>query len=147
MPFGCSRPDAPVQRPVPPPVETPPAARVSAPAQPPAHVPDKPQPAPTLPPIVPTDSAWRNSWLTVEEVRAGAESGCATGGYDRSKNRITIETEGVLQFRMDTDTLSVDYSRPVVLRIDGYNCQLVEHDTPRLHFRVTPTGDWELQRK
>lgn len=73
--------------------------------------------------------------------------GCATGDYDRSKNRITIETEGVLQFCMDTGTLAVDYARPVVLRIDGYSCQLVEHDTPRLHFRVTLTGDWELLRK
>lgn len=136
---GCSRSGALPQRPISPDLP-PPAA--STPIPPVAPVVS--EPPLVLPPIIPAGAARWDRWLTVEAVREGATVGCATGGYDRAKNKITIETEGVLQFCMDTGVLGVDFSRPVVLRIDGYNSQLLPRDTSRLHLRVIPTGDWEL---
>ncbi|MCC7292091.1 MAG: hypothetical protein IT449_08540 [Phycisphaerales bacterium] len=104
------------------------------------------KPSRALPIAVP-DPAEADRWLHVVRVREGVPGGVATGDFDPQRNKITIATTGVLEFRMDTDLMSIDWSRSVVLRIDGYNSQLVPRDEKRLTFRVNETGDWMLLTK
>lgn len=114
--------------------------------------PATPKPAPDAKParslsIAVPDPAEADRWLHVVRVREGAAGGVATGDFDPQRNKITIATTGVLEFRMDTDLISIDWSRPVVLRIDGYNSQLLPREEKRLTFRVNETGDWSLVGK
>ncbi|GIK15365.1 MAG: hypothetical protein BroJett003_03290 [Planctomycetota bacterium] len=133
---GCSSPATA------PPTRTAPAASgdVSTQQTPPSPSPPTPE---TLRIPVP-DPAEAERWLHVVRVRDGAAGGWATAEFDSARNKLTIQTRGVQVFRIDKDRIGIDWSRPVVLRIDGYNSQLLPRDSATLTFTVTPTGDWTL---
>ena len=80
-------------------------------------------------------------WLAVERIAEGADGAWATGGLV-SANKIVIETENVAQFRLDLDQIPVDWSRRVVLRIDGRPSELTREHYPTLRLRRSPTGGW-----
>lgn len=130
---GCSSPATA------PPTRTTPAASSDVSTQPPPA----PPPPETLRIPVP-DPAEAERWLHVLRVRDGVAGGWATAEFDPARNKLTIQTQGVHVFRIDKDRIGIDWSRPVVLRIDGYNSQLLPRDSATLTFTVTPTGDWTL---
>ena len=80
-------------------------------------------------------------WLAVERIAEGADGAWATGGLVAA-NKIVIETENVAQFRLDLDEIPVDWSRRVVLRIDGRPSELTREHYPTLRLRRSPTGGW-----
>jgi len=81
-------------------------------------------------------------WLRVEELAEGVEGGWATGNFLSDRNKIEIETHQIAQFVMELPQISVDWSRRVVLKIDGHTSELTRTHYPFLHLRRSPTGGW-----
>jgi len=103
--------------------------------------------APEATPIAPVnidvpDPAELDSWLTVLTARKGTQGGWATGDFNAQRNKITINTRDVQRFVMDVSRLPINWDRPVVLRIDGYNSELRRRKQPKIVFDVTLTGEW-----
>lgn len=93
------------------------------------------------------DSELQDRWIHVLKVRENEAAGVATADFDREKNKITVTTKGVARFSLDTGREPIDWSRPVVLRIDGYNAILKKRENPVIEFEVTLTGEWVVQEK
>ncbi len=81
-------------------------------------------------------------WLGVERVGEGAEGGWATGHFISSANKIMIETGDVLQLVMHLDRMEMDWTRRVVLKIDGASFELTRKHYPTIHLRRSAGGGW-----
>lgn len=86
-------------------------------------------------------------WLHVEGLREGAEGGWATGDFVKASNKIVIDTEGVARFAVDLDRIDIDWTRRVVLRIDGSNSELTRKHFPTLRLQRSRPGSWTPVKK
>jgi hypothetical protein len=102
-------------------------------------VPPKPVSSPEEP-LPPVDDAER--WLVVEKADSRAVGAWATGSFDPERNKLTIVTEHVRQFSIDTGRIPIDWDRLVVLRINGSNSELRKRDYPVLHIARDEHGRW-----
>ena len=57
-------------------------------------------------------------------------------------DRIVIQTNNVLQFRLDIGEVRINWDKRIVLRIDGYNSELTRKRWPRFSLIRTSTGAW-----
>ncbi len=85
-------------------------------------------------------------WLRIELLREDAAVGWATGSIHPGSNSIVIETEGAKRILLDLSRIHVDWSRRVILRIDGQGSQLLHGKTQIKHLEVTPAGRWRAIR-
>ncbi len=81
-------------------------------------------------------------WLRVESLRDGVEGGWATGRFIGESNKLVIETEGVARFALALDRVEIDWTRRVVLRIDGSNSELTRKHFPTIRLERSPAGNW-----
>ncbi|MCH7700623.1 MAG: hypothetical protein IID37_02935 [Planctomycetes bacterium] len=88
----------------------------------------------------------RSGWLKIELLREDAAVGWATGSIHPGSNRIEIETEGVKRIVLDLSQIHVDWSRRVILRLDGQGSQLLHGKAQIKHLEVTPAGRWRVIR-
>ena len=88
----------------------------------------------------------RSGWLKIELLREDATVGWATGSIHPGSNSIEIETEGARRILLDLSQIHVDWSRRVILRIDGQGSQLLHGKTQIKHLEVTPAGLWRVIR-
>jgi hypothetical protein len=82
-------------------------------------------------------------WLRVERVTDGKAGGWATGGFEAG-NRIVVEAVDVDQFVIDLSRIAIDWSRRVVLRINGVNSELTKKRYPVLRLRRSSGGSWDV---
>ncbi len=101
-------------------------------------------PAATQPdPIVfprPIDDPGR--WLVVEKTTHRTSGAWATGSFDQSRNKLTIMTNDVSQFSIDTDRILIDWDQLVILGIDGRNSELRKRNYSVLHIALDKHGRW-----
>lgn len=83
-----------------------------------------------------------SDWIVVEALDDDVEGGWATGSFDPDRNKLTLETEGVRGFSVDTSRIAIDWRRPVVLRLNGANSELRPRDHPVLRFHRDEHGAW-----
>ncbi len=83
-------------------------------------------------------------WLGVERVGEGAEGGWATGLFISSANEIVIETGDVVQFVMHLERMEIDWTRRVVLKIDGASFELTRKHYPTIRLRRSTGGGWNV---
>lgn len=88
----------------------------------------------------------RSGWLKIELLREDAAVGWATGSIHPGSNSIEIETEGVKRIVLDLSQIHVDWSRRVILRLDGQGSQLLHGKAQIKHLEVTPAGRWRVIR-
>jgi hypothetical protein len=81
-------------------------------------------------------------WLRVARLREGVEGGWATGRFIPEDNKLVIDTEGVDEFVIDLDGVDIDWTRRVVLRINGDNSELTRRHYPTLRLNRTEGGRW-----
>jgi hypothetical protein len=81
-------------------------------------------------------------WLFVEQVKAGAQGAWASGSFDVERNRLTIRTNDVRRFRVAVSRIEIDWTRPVVLRLDGVNSELRRRPHADYHFFRDDHGLW-----
>lgn len=81
-------------------------------------------------------------WLTVDQIRDGAQGAWATGSFLAERNRIVIDTEGVARFSIDMSRVPVRWEKLVVIRIDGRNSELVKRDQAIYRFALDDHGRW-----
>jgi hypothetical protein len=83
-----------------------------------------------------------NRWLFVEKVRNGAAGAWATGSFDPDRNKISITTQDVQRFSIDTGRILINWRKPVVLGIDGVNSELRRRPRPVIQFERDEHGQW-----
>ncbi len=110
-----------------------PPAKTTEPPPPPADVPEEY-----------AELLERNTprWLIVEKLRKDAAGGWATGNFIAEANKIVIDTDGVERFVLHLDRIELDWTRRVVLRIDGANSELTRKRYPTLRLQRSPGGAW-----
>jgi len=131
--------------------QTPPAPP-DEPSQPAATAPfgpvseSQPATAPTPPtataPVVLEDQ--QTGWLRIEKLQPDVEGGWATGDADEKRNRISIVTQNVVEFSVDRRELPIRWDRRVLLRINAQSMELARKDRPRIRFRQSPSGAWDI---
>ncbi len=84
----------------------------------------------------------KERWLEVISARDKSEGAWATGDFLAKRNKIVINTTNVEEFSIDTSMVHIDWSRLVVIRIDGRNSELRKRDFAVYHFRVDDHGQW-----
>ncbi len=115
-------------------IEEPPPAKSPASAPPPPNVSKAP-----LDVDVPVPDP--NRWLFVEQF-AGIANGSATGSFDPTRNKLSIQTRDVTKFAIDTSRIRIDWKRLVILSINGRNSELRRRDFDLYHFALTDQGEW-----
>lgn len=81
-------------------------------------------------------------WLVVEKTKHRTTGAWATGSFDPNHNKLTITTNDVSQFSIDTDRILIDWDRLVILGIDGRNSELRKRDCSVLHIALDEHGRW-----
>jgi len=128
-------------------------------AQPPAQVHQPPVAQPTEEPPPPNEQPTaheepiritiaapdRTRWYRVEEYDVGAAPESFAASFDRSRNKIDVETHGVTQFTIDTSRIPIDWDRLVILGIDGRNSELRRRDFDLLRFHRDKYGQWVIE--
>jgi hypothetical protein len=89
---------------------------------------------------VPVDDSDR--WLFVQKVADKARGGWATGSFDADRNKLSIQTNQVEEFALDTSRVAINWKKLVVLSIDGKNSELRKRDYEVLSFNRTAHGEW-----
>ena len=85
----------------------------------------------------------QGGWLRIEALRDGASGAWATGWFI-PRRKIVIDTEDVDQFFIDLSQLDIDWSRRVILRINGHSSELSRKPRRKLHLRRSPAGSWDV---
>lgn len=89
----------------------------------------------------------RDRWLYVRRIRGQARGAWATGRFDRARNKIDIRTHDVDAFAIETSRIPVNWNRPVVLGIDGSNCELKRREQSLILFEIDSYGAWIVRDK
>ena len=87
----------------------------------------------------------RGSWLRVDRADAGVPGAWVSGGFNPVENKIFIDTHDVSRFTVDLERVPVQWSRLVVLRIDGRNTELKRREKSRYHFARDDHGQWVVE--
>lgn len=82
-------------------------------------------------------------WLMVLSPIPDAKGGWAKGSFDAERNRFTIDTFDVEAFSIDTSALQIDWSKLVILRLDGRNTELGRKENPVITFTRGTATPWE----
>ncbi len=112
------------------------------PAPPPPPV--EPQVVPDEPPTtgeVPVDP---KQWVYVERIKKGASDPWGRGTFDRSRNKISIETHQLRRFAVDVSRIPINWERLVILSINGRNSELRKRDFHVYHFEYDKYGRWAV---
>lgn len=79
-------------------------------------------------------------------VEDNARSAWAEGRTEDGE-KLVIDTQNVGRFRLDLSRVRLDWSKRIVLRIDGHNRELTRKNLPVIIYRRTTTGGWRVERK
>ncbi len=109
-------------------------------AEPDAPPPAEPESAKRLLARVPEHAT--PPWLAVLAASKTAPGGWATASFDAKRNRITIDTNDVEAFSIDTSRLTVRWDRLVIVRINGRNAELVRRKNPVIRFERDAHRQW-----
>lgn len=123
------------------PAQAPP--RIRSPRETEATKPETPPPAPEP---VKAESHFHSSaeWVEIVALTDGATRGDIEAVFDEGRNKFTIDAEGVSEFLLDVCRVKVNWTRPVILKIDGRNSELRKRDYCRLRMRMVGRGAWEV---
>lgn len=124
------------KKPASPPVIAEPAAK-----PPPKRLASPPEPQ-APPQRVMIETPDRSRWYAVEQYEPAAEPASFEATFDRSRNKIDVQTHGVTQFVIDTSRIPIDWDRLVILGIDGRNSELRRREYDRLRFKRDEYGTW-----
>lgn len=119
---------------------------------------DQPSPAPAdakddipLPPPPPPlaiermpPSPLQVGWVTLTE-HDDAKQHAWIEGEVVNGDEFTINTSNVRRFTLDLTRVRLNWSKRIVLRMDGFNSQLTKKRWPRLNFVRTPAGAWDVE--
>ncbi|MCH7704710.1 MAG: hypothetical protein IIB61_06330 [Planctomycetes bacterium] len=81
-------------------------------------------------------------WIYAEKVRGDADGGSVTGTFHKSSNKIEIHTRDVERFSIDTSKIEIDWTRRVILGINGSNTGLGRREHPIIRFALDDYGKW-----
>jgi len=83
-------------------------------------------------------------WLVIKKA-VNVESGTfAKGDFNAARNKISIATKNVAEFTIDTDRIPIDWSRAVIISIDGINAELRHRNYSPLLFRREGYSSWSV---
>ncbi len=68
--------------------------------------------------------------------------GFVEGDFSAKRNRLTIKTDSVTRFAIDTRYIAINWDKLVVIQIDGLNSELRRRDDPVLHFVLDKYNRW-----
>ncbi len=83
----------------------------------------------------------KDKWVQIVTIQEGHPGAWITGKFEKP-NRIVINVEGADQFKINTATLEIDWTKRVVLRINNVNSELTKKKNPRIQFKRSPGGGW-----
>lgn len=126
---GCQKP------------QTPSNANEEPTVTPPAERPPEPIELPTRVDIG-KDMDEPERWLFVTEARERKTAAWASGSFDKDRNKLSIRTDNVERFTVDTSRIPIDWQKLVVIRIDGKNSELRKRDDPVLTFALDEHNRW-----
>ena len=86
----------------------------------------------------------QKGWLRIEKLQPDVEGGWATGDFDEKRNRISLVTQNVVEFSVDRRELPIRWDRRVLLRINAQSMELARKDRPKIRFRQSPSGAWDI---
>jgi len=81
-------------------------------------------------------------WLDVDGIRGDAPGAWATGSFDAERNKITVDTQDVDHFTIDTSRIPIRWDRLVIIRIDGRNSELVQREHSLYQFARDEHNRW-----
>ena len=81
-------------------------------------------------------------WVYAEKVRGDADGGSVTGTFHKSSNKIEIHTRDLERFSIDTSKIEIDWTRRVILGINGSNTGLGRREHPIIRFALDDYGKW-----
>jgi hypothetical protein len=81
-------------------------------------------------------------WLYVERFTPGTTGGFVEGDFNAKRNRLTIKTDSVTRFTIDTRYIAINWDKLVVIQLDGLNSELKRRDDPVLHFVLDKYNRW-----
>lgn len=81
-------------------------------------------------------------WVYAEKVRGDADGGSVTGTFHKASNKIEIHTRNVERFSIDTSKIEIDWTRRVILGINGSNTGLGRREHPIIRFAIDDYGKW-----
>lgn len=84
-------------------------------------------------------------WLFASTSREGAKGGWVEGSFDPARNRIDIRTKDITRFELDTGRLAIDWSKLVVIEIDGKSAELRHRENPKIEFEPDGAGHWKVK--
>jgi len=90
------------------------------------------------------ESFVKNSWLKVKKINKNPSAKIATGTFNPKRNKISIDTNNTEQFAIDTSHIPINWSRPVILSINGRNSELRKRDYAIIHFKHDKYGQWSV---
>lgn len=85
-------------------------------------------------------------WLRIESLRRDAVVGWASGSILSGSNIIEIATQGARCISLDLSEIHVDWSRRVILRIDGQGSELRHGKVQIKYLEATESGRWRTLR-
>lgn len=123
------------------------AASTATPATAPSASPvASPSPEPPPNPIaLPDDDTYpiQEGWVEILEKAEQADRAWVEGTVEGGE-KIVITTQNVLRFKLDLARLRVDWTKRIVLRMDGFNSELTRKRWPVVEFVRTPSGAWAV---
>lgn len=81
-------------------------------------------------------------WVYAEKVRGDADGGSVTGTFHKTSNKIEIHTRDLERFSIDTSKIEIDWTRRVILGINGSNTGLGRREHPIIRFAIDDYGKW-----
>lgn len=81
-------------------------------------------------------------WAVIDERAESAQRAWVEGEVVVG-DRFVIQTQNVRRFTLDLTRVRLDWSKRIVLRMDGFNSELTRKRWPKLHFIRTPSGAWD----
>ncbi|HRX83569.1 MAG TPA: hypothetical protein P5572_00965 [Phycisphaerae bacterium] len=105
-------------------------------------------PIPPAPPPLAVESTppppLKTGWATLTE-HDDAQKRAWVEGEVVNGDEFTINTSNVRRFTLDLTCVRLDWSKRIVLRMDGFNSQLTRKRWPTLHFVRTSAGAWDVE--
>lgn len=83
-------------------------------------------------------------WATLTE-HAEAKARAWVEGEVIDGDQFVINTQNVRRFTLDLTRVRLNWSKRIVLRMDGFNSELTRKRWPKLSFVRTPSGAWDVE--
>lgn len=93
---------------------------------------------------IPVEPAHPDHWLSVKRAVDPGTGTWGKGDFDAERNKISVVTKNVAEFTIDTNRIPIDWSRLVIISIDGIAAELRPRDYSPLVFKREGYSSWSV---